>query len=197
MTQPTKANATRFLYETASASDPIDATLVRDYLDWLDEPRTHDAWNKAEAVLRQAQELAVPPSTAPTPETPSKLDAEIARIEAAMEPILAAHRIAAALDQIARLLPLLSVRAQHAYVPGMFRISEGYAAMLKKQAEAIRASEPIEAVTDEERQSVWESTIDSCGDMSRKDTAETLIETWTDADWRYEADMLKAYEIED
>lgn len=39
--------------------------------------------------------------------------------------------------------------------------------------------------------------IEQMGDLTSRDKAEVYVENWTEADWRYELEMAKAYALED
>jgi hypothetical protein len=64
-------------------------------------------------------------------------------------------------------------------------------------ATTLEASAPFDPCTDIEKQEVWEVTVDSCGDFSRRDVAEIVTEGWCEADWRMELEQQRETYAED
>ena len=56
MAKPTKTNATKFQYETASASDPIDMALAVDFCLWLGLEPTVENLDAAKRALQRSRD---------------------------------------------------------------------------------------------------------------------------------------------
>jgi hypothetical protein len=97
-------------------------------------------------------------------------------------PILAAHRVAAALRTIARDLPSLTAQASDP----VYDLFEGaYASSdLTEAADALEKAAPLPngPLTDEDRQVVFEMHYAMANDMSSKDNARAMLDQMTDAD---------------
>lgn len=101
-------------------------------------------------------------------------------------PILAAHRVAAALRQQSRLFADLPDAAKDAWIPGLSKLPhpDEWAAHLLRQADAIEQAAPLPngPITDQDRQAVFEQQYDMANDMSSKDVAREFLGQMNDAD---------------
>lgn len=99
-------------------------------------------------------------------------------------PILAAHRVAAALRTIARDLPSLTAQASDPLYDLFYRANVEYPKVLKDAADKIEAaaSLPNGPLTDEDRQAVFEQQYDFAADLSQRDIAREFFSQMGDAD---------------
>lgn len=100
-------------------------------------------------------------------------------------PILAAHRVAAALRSQADLFASLPDAAKDAWIPGLSRLPHPneWAAHLRRQADAIELAAPLPITpTEEDMQALFEMYCDCLGDVSSKDRAWEQMDQMTEAD---------------
>lgn len=123
----------------------------------------------------------------------------IEKLQAKMEPIRLAWSIAENLRDLVRLLPHAD-EATKTLVADLLRSTDVTPETAERRlldfAGQIEDSHPVEPANGGEKQAVWEMVVDQARDMSSRDIAEMLIQRYTEADWRAEADELALYDGE-
>lgn len=103
--------------------------------------------------------------------------------DAIWAPILAAHRVAAALRSQADLFASLSAEAKDAWIPGLSKIPDEWAAHLRRQADAIELASPLPVTpTEEDYEALFQAHYDACCDSRPKDMAHAWLDQMTEAE---------------
>jgi hypothetical protein len=98
-------------------------------------------------------------------------------------PVLAAHRVAAALRTIAEALPHLSAQAADPLYDLFENRGAHHADGIKLAAVTVEQAAPLPVtLTNEDRQAVFDMHYDMANDMSSKDTAHAMFSQMNDAD---------------
>lgn len=116
------------------------------------------------------------------------------------QPKIAAHHVARHLDAIAELLPRLSAQGSdplYDLLEGVTPRDEGWGDILRRIAEATRATAPVEPLSEAEQEERWNQYRDMAADMSIHVRAEAMLEGALAVEWRERVAMAKLDELAD
>ena len=104
----------------------------------------------------------------------------------------AAHQIAKHLRKLAYWLNEASEDAWRANCEGSERVKPEYLEMLVLKAQRVEATAPFTPITEQEKDALHEEYGDMLADRSTREVFEDYFGDWTEADYRYELDNLRA-----